>query len=57
MRPANLKTKIFLEGNLETIPYQELDLAKDWQDFDIFHKLTKAGIEKFAYDWNHLTNS
>src|SRR3989338_1991551 len=27
---------------------------KNWQDFDIKHPLTDAGIEKFAFDWNNL---
>ncbi len=27
---------------------------KNWQDFDIHHELTDAGIEKFANDWNNL---
>lgn len=41
-------------GNLEPIPYQELDLNKDWQKFDIKHDLTDAGIDRFTTDWNGL---
>ena len=41
-------------GNLRPIPYEELDLNKDWSAFDISHELTDAGIERFASDWNSL---
>ncbi len=41
-------------GNLKSIEYEELDLNKNWQEFDIQHELTDAGIEKFASDWNAL---
>lgn len=41
-------------GNLKPIEYQELDLNKDWQSFDIHHDLTDKGIEKFVSDWNSL---
>lgn len=41
-------------GNLTPIPYQDLDLNKDWQEFDIKHELTDIGIEKFTSDWNGL---
>ncbi len=40
--------------DLKEIKYQELDLNKGWQEFDIKHDLTDAGIEKFASDWNAL---
>ena len=33
------------------IPYEELDLEKDWEKFDIQHELTRKGIEKFAADY------
>lgn len=39
---------------LKNIPYQELDLNKDWREFNITHELTEAGIEKFSSDWNSL---
>ncbi len=39
---------------LKALPYQELDLVKDWTDFDITHELTDAGVQKFAADWNGL---
>lgn len=41
-------------ANLKSIPYQELDLSKDWHKFNINHQLTDAGVEKFASDWNAL---
>jgi transaldolase len=39
---------------LKTIEYKELDLERNWSEFDINHELTEAGIEKFAADWNAL---
>ncbi len=37
------------------ILYKDLDLNKNWQNFNIEHDLTKKGLEKFASDWNRLT--
>jgi len=39
---------------LRPIPYTQLDLDKDWQEFNIIHDLTDKGIEKFSQDWNSL---
>jgi transaldolase len=33
------------------IPYQEVDLNRPWQSFNIEHELTRKGIEKFAADY------
>lgn len=41
-------------GVLQEIPYLELDLKRNWRDFDISHDLTDTGIAKFAADWNSL---
>jgi len=38
----------------EILPYQELDLSKSWQEFDIQHDLTDSGLAKFAQDWNNI---
>lgn len=42
------------KGNLANIPFQQLDLTKPWQEFDITHQLTDQGLEKFVSDWNNL---
>lgn len=42
--------------DLKPIEYKDLDLNQNWQEFDINHELTDAGIEKFASDWNALIN-
>jgi transaldolase len=39
---------------LRPIAYQELDLSRKWQDFDLRHDLTDKGMEKFSADWNAL---
>jgi transaldolase len=40
--------------DLKEIEFKELDLSMNWQEFNINHELTDAGIEKFASDWNAL---
>lgn len=41
-------------NNLKPIPYQNLDLNRDWTDYDLHHELTDKGIETFSADWNKL---
>jgi len=40
--------------DLKEIPFLELDLNRNWQEFDISHDLTAKGIVRFADDWNSL---
>ena len=40
--------------SLRSIPYQELDLSRPWQSYDIRHKLTDQGMARFSADWNAL---
>jgi len=42
------------KSNLTTIDYEEIDLNRPWNQFDINHELTDIGIEKFCSDWNKL---
>ncbi len=39
---------------LKPIPYQDIDIEKTWQEYDIAHDLTTKGMEKFSADWNAL---
>lgn len=48
------KVYAYEKPELKPIEYKELDLKKNWQEFDIKHELTDKGIEKFASDWNAL---
>ncbi len=41
-------------GGLAPIAFAEIDLRRDWTEYDIRHELTDQGIEKFAHDWNGL---
>lgn len=41
-------------GGLEDLPFEKLDLSASWEDFDISHELTDAGLAKFSEDWNAL---
>jgi transaldolase len=39
---------------LKAIPYKNINLEKEWQEYDISHELTVKGMEKFSADWNAL---
>ncbi|MBI2444370.1 MAG: transaldolase [Candidatus Magasanikbacteria bacterium] len=41
-------------GTLRRLPYQELDLNRPWQSFNLTHPLTARGLELFSNDWNDL---
>jgi len=45
---------VYPAENLSPIAYQDLDLSRNWQSFDISHDLTGKGIERFSADWNNL---
>lgn len=45
---------VYDAGALKPTLYKEIDLQKNWQEFDISHELTDAGIDRFAADWNSL---
>ena len=42
------------QNGLSLIPYKDLGLAKNWQEYDISHDLTVKGMERFSADWNAL---
>ena len=44
----------YAAGDLKAIPYRELDLTRNWRDFDLSHDLTVKGMERFSADWNSL---
>ncbi|MDP3735424.1 MAG: transaldolase family protein [bacterium] len=45
---------IYPAKGLKEIPYREINLSKDWREFDLTHELTGRGVERFADDWNAL---
>lgn len=44
----------YAPSGLQAIPYQKIDLSRDWRDYDIKHELTDKGMERFSQDWNAL---
>ena len=44
----------YASRGLKVIPYREIDLNKNWQEFDPTHELTIQGMEGFSKDWNAL---
>ncbi|MBI2196634.1 transaldolase [Candidatus Daviesbacteria bacterium] len=45
---------IYPSHSLAPIEYQEINLDKPWQEYNITHEMTDAGIDRFAADWNSL---
>ncbi len=45
---------VYNPGGLKTIRYKNIDLEKNWQEYNIDHELTTKGIERFSADWNAL---
>lgn len=45
---------VYITPNLKNISYQQIDLNKPWQEYNISHELTDQGIEHFSDDWNSL---
>jgi transaldolase len=41
-------------GGLEAIAYSDIDLTKNWREYDIRHELTDKGMARFSADWNSL---
>ena len=41
-------------GKLTPLHFREIDLTKQWEDYDIRHDLTDKGMEQFSKDWNGL---
>lgn len=48
------KNYTYIPKGLKKILYKEIDIHKEWRNFDISHDLTKQGIERFSDDWNRL---
>jgi len=42
------------QKKLASIPYREIGLERNWEEYTISHKLTTKGIEKFSTDWNNM---
>jgi transaldolase len=47
-------TYTYNKGELKDIPYRELNLNKDWQEYDLAHDLTTRGMDKFSQDWKAM---
>lgn len=45
---------VYRHEGLKDLAYKEIDLSKNWQEYDIAHDLTAKGMEKFSKDWNDL---
>jgi transaldolase len=46
--------KYFFGDDLKEIPMERIDTSQDFDKFNIDHKLTEVGLQKFADDWNKL---
>ncbi|MFN3480605.1 MAG: hypothetical protein ACK415_09485 [Thermodesulfovibrionales bacterium] len=45
---------MYNSGDLRHIPFRDIELVRNWQEYDIYHELTDKGMEKFSEDWNSL---
>lgn len=45
---------VYNSDGLHDIPFAEIDLTKNWKEYNIFHPLTNTGIQRFSNDWNSL---
>jgi len=45
---------VYNTTGLKPISYENVDLTKNWHEFDIHHDLTVKGMEKFSSDWDSL---
>lgn len=48
------KPEDFSHSNLAPIVYQDIDLNKNWNKYNIKNEMTDAGLEGFVKDWNTL---
>ena len=48
------KAEALEKDELKTVEYQELDMTKDWTEYNIQHDLTDAGLLQFNSDWAKL---
>ena len=46
---------VYDKKELQDIEYKGVSLDKNFIDYNLQHDLTDAGLEKFASDWNNLT--
>ncbi len=42
------------EKNLEPIAFESIDFSRSWENMNLEHQLTSAGLKKFSQDWNAL---
>lgn len=52
--PLPKNNYIYTTKGLKEISYREIDITKNWEDFDIVHELTDKGVDRFSDDWNKL---
>jgi transaldolase len=52
--PLPAATYVYNRGGLKDIPYRELNLNKNWQEYDLTHDLTGKGMDKFSQDWKAM---
>jgi transaldolase len=45
---------VYNPGNLKSIPFKEINLTRNWSEYNIYHELTDKGMEQFSADWNNL---
>lgn len=52
--PVPKDNYVYNPRGFKSIPFKHIDLAKNWQEYNIHHELTDKGMERFYADWNAL---
>lgn len=52
--PMPAPNYLYNKRELKDIPYREINLNKNWQEYDLAHDLTNKGMEKFSQDWKAM---
>lgn len=45
---------VYDSSQLIDIPFKNIELTKQWSDYDIQHDLTDVGLARFVSDWNQI---
>lgn len=53
-KPMPAPDYVYDAHGLKPISYEEVDLSRNWEEYDLRHDLTVTGMEKFSQDWNSL---
>lgn len=54
--PMPEEGKSYSLKELADIPFEDIDITKPWDSYNILHELTQTGVDKFSQDWIDATS-